>query len=92
MEILKNLWDSCFLNQSAPPDFKSDDWKSVGFQGRDPTTDLRGGGVVSLYAMAYFYSNYKIKADEILAKDEEYLLFSTVGANLSFALINFFHF
>lgn len=34
-------------------------WEDVGFQGRDPATDLRGTGVLSLFFMYLFIDRHK---------------------------------
>lgn len=33
-------------------------WRTAGFQGNDPTTDLRGAGSLGLKQLAYFVTNY----------------------------------
>ena len=38
------------------------DWVSIGFQGSDPITDFRGGGLLSLSQLIYFCENYPEKA------------------------------
>jgi hypothetical protein len=34
-------------------------WNDVGFQGNDPTTDLRGSGMVGVLQLLYLAQNYK---------------------------------
>ena len=34
------------------------DWTALGFQGTDPLTDFRGGGLLSLQQLAFFAENY----------------------------------
>ena len=51
--LLKRLWDTSFASVGAPsaqPAFsrEGDGWGELGFQGKDPITDLRGGGITSL--------------------------------------------
>jgi hypothetical protein len=36
----------------------SDKWKDIGFQGKDPRTDFRGGGHLSLLGLLYVVDNY----------------------------------
>lgn len=38
------------------------DWVSIGFQGSDPITDFRGGGLLSLSQLIYFCENFTEKA------------------------------
>ena len=37
---------------------KSDQWKEIGFQGNDPATDFRGGGIFSLANLVYVADVY----------------------------------
>lgn len=46
MSLLHNLWKSSF--PTAPFQLPSERWAEIGFQGRDPRSDLRGCGVVGL--------------------------------------------
>ncbi|CAG5105472.1 Oidioi.mRNA.OKI2018_I69.chr1.g2156.t1.cds [Oikopleura dioica] len=41
------------------------DWVSIGFQGSDPITDFRGGGLLSLSQLIYFCENYQEKAKNL---------------------------
>lgn len=36
-----------------------DKWKDIGFQGKDPRTDFRGGGHLSLLCLLYLVENYR---------------------------------
>lgn len=44
--VLKDLWTQCFPH--LPFERRGEQWSLVGFQGLDPTTDLRGGGMAAL--------------------------------------------
>lgn len=53
--LLSQLWEASFASGgTAPPTTQSayqrtgDGWGDLGFQGKDPITDLRGGGLTSL--------------------------------------------
>lgn len=50
-ELLRALWEACF---DTPYERTSDEWARMGFQGIDPTTDLRGGGVLALEQFLHF--------------------------------------
>ena len=43
-------------------------WKTIGFQGKDPATDFRGVGVFGLYNLIYFAKNYPKKYSSMLNK------------------------
>jgi len=47
-EALAQLWVLCFPDGGPAPDGKSERWKDAGFQGTDPATDFRGGGIFAL--------------------------------------------
>jgi len=46
-EVLERLWVAAFPD-AGPMQRPSDLWGELGFQGRDPVTDLRGGGFMAL--------------------------------------------
>lgn len=46
MNLLQDLWKSSF--PTAPFQLPSERWAEIGFQGRDPRSDLRGCGVMGL--------------------------------------------
>lgn len=51
--LLRDLW-SALQPDRAFPGPKSEDWTRIGFQGRDPITDFRGVGTLSLDCLAYW--------------------------------------
>lgn len=61
-ELLRALWDSSFISVGAPSSQASfgregDGWSELGFQGKDPVTDLRGGGITALEDYVAFAQN-----------------------------------
>jgi hypothetical protein len=42
------------------------DWKDIGFQGKDPSTDFRGAGWLSLLQLIYFAKKYNSLCTRIL--------------------------
>ena len=50
--LLEAVWNALL----APAKFRrrGPEWKRVGFQGEDPATDVRGGGVLSMQCLAHF--------------------------------------
>ncbi|GJD11336.1 ELMO domain-containing protein 2 [Galdieria sulphuraria] len=52
--ILEELWDTLTKNQ----EHLWKDWTDIGFQGKDPSTDFRGAGLLSLLQLVYFAKKY----------------------------------
>jgi len=57
MLLLSTIWSQAFPWRSF--ELPSERWKEAGFQGRDPRTDLRGTGVISLRHLQSFLSTRK---------------------------------
>ncbi|CAD8097666.1 unnamed protein product [Paramecium primaurelia] len=57
-------------------------WEMIGFQGADPTTDLRGAGIFGLLQMLAFISEYKIYIKQALK------IFQDIKIPFSITLIN----
>lgn len=64
--------ESCgsFISKDEDNTFDEDkigsDWTKLGFQSQDPTSDLRGGGILSLQQLVYFSREYREQAKHIL--------------------------
>uniref|UniRef100_A0A8R7PTP6 ELMO domain-containing protein n=2 Tax=Triticum urartu TaxID=4572 RepID=A0A8R7PTP6_TRIUA len=64
----------------------------MGWQGKDPSTDFRGGGFISLENLLYFAKNYLKSFEQLLCKQNgdkalwEYP-FVVAGVNITFMLI-----
>jgi hypothetical protein len=52
--LLEDLWRALCPGQLRRGGRISEDWQLVGFQGTDPQTDFRGGGVLSLENLVFF--------------------------------------
>ena len=52
LALLETVWRSVLA--PAPFERVSPAWKRVGFQGEDPKTDVRGGGVLAMRCLAHF--------------------------------------
>jgi len=59
---LEELWNS--LTDKQENIWK--DWKDIGFQGKDPSTDFRGAGWLSLLQLIYFAKKYNSLCTRIL--------------------------
>ena len=99
---LKKLYAKAFGVQPDMNDVHSDGrtmlgdlWKDIGFQGKDPRTDFRGGGHLSLLCILYVVDNYRNEWDELATctKDQENLMWLTAitSINLTHSLIIYFH-
>ncbi|GAM21445.1 hypothetical protein SAMD00019534_046200 [Acytostelium subglobosum LB1] len=55
-KMLETLWNSMFTDS----DFQKVDenWKTIGFQGKDPSTDFRGMGIAGLKHLVYFSTHH----------------------------------
>uniref|UniRef100_A0A453CKU8 ELMO domain-containing protein n=1 Tax=Aegilops tauschii subsp. strangulata TaxID=200361 RepID=A0A453CKU8_AEGTS len=90
-EALKALWHASFPGTELLG-LVSDQWKEMGWQGKDPSTDFRGGGFISLENLLYFAKNYPKSFEELLCKQNgdralwEYP-FAVAGVNITFMLI-----
>ncbi|KAL3144462.1 hypothetical protein ABBQ32_004205 [Trebouxia sp. C0010 RCD-2024] len=53
--LLHQLWSHAFLGE--PSQLQSDRWKDMGWQGNNPATDFRGGGLMSLQNLLFLASH-----------------------------------
>ncbi|XP_068635294.1 uncharacterized protein [Aristolochia californica] len=90
-EALKALWYAAFPGQELH-DLISEQWKEMGWQGKDPSTDFRGGGFISLENLLYFAETHPKAFHDLLRKQDgdramwEYP-FAVAGVNITFMLI-----
>ncbi|WVZ56762.1 hypothetical protein U9M48_007248 [Paspalum notatum var. saurae] len=90
-DALRQLWRLAYPTREIPP-LKSELWKEMGWQGNDPSTDFRGGGLISLENLIFFARNYPNSFQMLLNKvqgqraDWEYP-FAVAGINISFMLV-----
>eukprot|EP00965_Chrysotila_dentata_P075870 2506919-Pleurochrysis_carterae.AAC.3 len=52
-QLLRSLWNTAFPGEEF--ELKSPKWTDIGFQGRDPTTDLRGAGLMGLRHLQLYF-------------------------------------
>jgi hypothetical protein len=64
-DTLKSIW--AFSLSGMPFKIPSDEWKALGFQGRDPRTDLRGCGFMGLVHLKHFLSKHRAQLAEALS-------------------------
>ncbi|GFP91013.1 elmo domain-containing protein a, partial [Phtheirospermum japonicum] len=90
-EALWALWHAAFPGEELHG-LISEQWKEMGWQGKDPSTDFRGGGFISLENLLYFARNFPKSFQDLLRKQEgnralwEYP-FAVGGVNITFMLI-----
>ncbi|KAK7257455.1 hypothetical protein RIF29_31454 [Crotalaria pallida] len=90
-EALRELWRCSFPNVSLTG-LISDQWKDMGWQGPNPSTDFRGCGFISLENLLYFAKAYPASFHRLMHKKDgnrakyEYP-FAVAGINISFMLI-----
>ncbi|XP_027113399.1 ELMO domain-containing protein A isoform X2 [Coffea eugenioides] len=90
-EALRALWYAAFPGEQLHG-LISEQWKEMGWQGKDPSTDFRGGGFISLENLLYFARNFPKSFQDLLCKQEgdramwEYP-FAVAGVNITFMLI-----
>lgn len=90
-EALRALWNAAFPGEKLR-DLISEQWKEMGWQGKDPSTDFRGGGFISLENLLFFARKFPKSFQDLLRKQEgdralwEYP-FAVAGVNITFMLI-----
>ncbi|XVF44408.1 hypothetical protein PTKIN_Ptkin02bG0118000 [Pterospermum kingtungense] len=90
-EALRALWRIAFPN-AALKGLISEQWKEMGWQGPNPSTDFRGCGFISLENLLFFGQTYPASFHRLLYKQDgnratwEYP-FAVAGINVSFMLI-----
>lgn len=90
-ETLKALWYAALPGREFHG-LISEQWKDMGWQGKDPSTDFRGGGLISLENLVFFAKTYPRSFQRLLQKQEgtratwEYP-FAVAGVNITFMLI-----
>ncbi|KAF7029420.1 hypothetical protein CFC21_041174 [Triticum aestivum] len=65
LEELKALWFAFFPGTDLWG-ITSEQWKEMGWQGTDPSTDFRGGGFISLENLLFFAMIYLMSRNQQL--------------------------
>ncbi|KAL2332670.1 hypothetical protein Fmac_013883 [Flemingia macrophylla] len=90
-DTLRALWYASFPGQELQS-LISDQWKEMGWQGRDPSTDFRGAGFISLENLLFFAKTFSISFQRLLKKQGgkeaiwEYP-FAVAGVNITFMIM-----
>ncbi|GKV16098.1 hypothetical protein SLEP1_g26792 [Rubroshorea leprosula] len=90
-EALRALWSATFPGQELHG-LISDQWKEMGWQGKDPSTDFRGAGFISLENLLFFAKTFSTSFQRLLKKQGgeraawEYP-FAVAGVNITFMIM-----
>ncbi|XP_028771950.1 ELMO domain-containing protein A isoform X2 [Neltuma alba] len=90
-EALRALWCATFPGQELRG-LISDQWKEMGWQGRDPSTDFRGAGFISLENLLFFAKTFSTSFQRLLKKQGERgasweYPFAVAGVNITFMIM-----
>ncbi|XP_019445111.1 PREDICTED: ELMO domain-containing protein 2-like [Lupinus angustifolius] len=90
-EALRTLWHCSFPNVCLSG-LISDQWKDIGWQGPNPSTDFRGRGFISLENLLFFARTYPSSFHRLILKKDGNRAtygysFAVAGINISFMLI-----
>ncbi|XP_052312045.1 uncharacterized protein LOC7477020 isoform X2 [Populus trichocarpa] len=90
-DALRALWSATYPDRELSG-LISDQWKEMGWQGRDPSTDFRGAGFLSLENLVFFAKTFSISFQHLLRKQGgkrsawEYP-FAVAGVNITFMIM-----
>ncbi|KAF8390638.1 hypothetical protein HHK36_025165 [Tetracentron sinense] len=90
-EALRALWSATYPGQELHG-LISEQWKEMGWQGRDPSTDFRGAGFISLENLLFFAKTFSTSYQRLLNKKGgkratwEYP-FAVAGVNITFMIM-----
>eukprot|EP00756_Hemistasia_phaeocysticola_P001140 Hpha_TRINITY_DN10817_c0_g2::TRINITY_DN10817_c0_g2_i1::g.23296::m.23296 len=89
--LLQRLWKALHKGEEYPAR-KGGHWEALGFQGRDPATDFRGGGVLSLLHLVFVAERYPEEVRQLLedseytaerAETREWYMWAVTGINIT---------
>ncbi|KAJ8759080.1 hypothetical protein K2173_003318 [Erythroxylum novogranatense] len=90
-EALRALWSATYPDRELNA-LISDQWKEMGWQGKDPSTDFRGAGFISLENLLFFAKTFSTSFQRLLKKQGgkrsawEYP-FAVAGVNITFMIM-----
>jgi len=88
VSIVKELWYLIYGEKLQ--DIKNQGWKVLGFQNIDPSTDFRGGGVLSARNLVNFAKHYGTRLPNMTEESTEFL-FGITSINVTYFLIKYYH-
>ena len=89
MNLIQKLFYS-LTNKYLEGKVENSEWQKFGFQGNNPITDIRGGGVMAIKQMIYFSDhNYDLVIEMTQGHSDFY--FGVSSIIVSFFIKEFFH-
>jgi hypothetical protein len=90
--LLHTLWSNLRPDvRRSTNSWVCDDWGELGFQGKDPSSDFRGMGVLGLAQLTYFSQNYGRDSIKLLQSsqfDYQYFPFAATGINITALILD----
>ncbi|CDW82828.1 engulfment and cell motility elm family protein [Stylonychia lemnae] len=77
--------------QNIPDNLISDEWTKIGFQGKNPRTDFRGGGILGLQSLRYFTQNYNEIYQEMINDKTETFFTAITGINIAHSILTYLY-
>jgi hypothetical protein len=94
VSLLEKLWNVYMPDTPRSLNRLSDEWGELGFQGKDPATDFRGMGILSLLQLIYFAEHYPTQARGLLTFSNDstsaYFPFAATSINMTALVVEFF--
>ena len=69
-----------------PENLKTDLWTKIGFQGKNPRTDFRGGGYLALKCLIYTAKQHPNLLAQYRAMDSEKYFYAITSINMTVSL------
>lgn len=86
---MRKLWG--ILKEGEHLDqIQNDQWTIYGFQNKNPATDFRGGGLISLLHLMQFSTYFPEKVKAMITPDNQFFL-AISSINVTFYLLKYFH-
>lgn len=90
-DALRALWSASFPGEELKG-LISDQWKEMGWQGKDPSTDFRGAGFISLENLLFFAKAFSTSFQNLLKKQGRKgpvlgYPFAVAGVNITFMIM-----
>jgi hypothetical protein len=77
--LLTKLW-YILKNNEELTGMISNQWSDIGFQGKDPSTDFRGMGLLGLENLIYFSQKHRVEARDMITREYP---FAVTGINIT---------
>ncbi|EAS06689.2 ELMO/CED-12 family protein (macronuclear) [Tetrahymena thermophila SB210] len=89
--ILAELWELLTETAMDKENYKNEEWIKYGFQNKNPCTDFRGGGVLSLLQIIHFTKNNKELVIKDMSNPQNDFFFALSSINVTFFLKQILH-